>query len=460
MKYQLTEDFPEHIFRAYDIRSDSSILTEQRVYTLAVAFAHHLKNEGVSQCLVGYDGRLSSPSIVSVLMEGLQDMGIQVFNLGMIPTPLLYFAAATGSVTSGIMVTASHNPPQDNGFKMLVKNHSPTEAVIHALYDSIQEGTILKKQLHASTRSTMTHQDIIPAYEGYIEKNIHLSKSLRVVVDCSNGVSGLVAPHLLKALGCEVTVLNGEVDGGFPHHKPDTSVPSAYEQLQQTVVDTKAELGILFDGDADRVGMVSEDGTIIWPDRLLMLLIMDILKRYPGAPIVYDVKSTQDLKPLIESYGGIPILWRTGHSFMKRKVYETKAPVGGELSGHIFFNDGWFGFDDGIYAAIRLLEVISTYSESLKEKLETLPQRVSTPEILYPIQEEEKFSVIQELQKKTFPGSVEVCLIDGVRVSFPGGWALIRASNTSPNLTLRFEANTPHELKEIQTLMEGILKTC
>lgn len=448
--YQLTQDMPESMFRAYDIRGNADLLTDDVVYTIAHAFATQLKQRQITRCLVGRDGRMSSPRIFAALTTGLLAAGIDIVDLGVIPTPLLYFAAATGEVTSGIMITASHNPPQDNGLKMIFETHSPSAEIIKEVYHIARRGDFVS----AKQQGHITQRAVIPEYIDYIKKTVQLEKTLRVVIDCSNGVSGLVAPELFNTLGCDLIALNTTVDGRFPSHKPDTSLPEAYEQLQAAVLAEKADVGIMFDGDADRVGVVCNDGQILWADRLLMLMAIALLEHYPGSTIVYDVKSTQHLKAVIEQHGGVPLMWRTGHSFMKEKVHETQAPVGGELSGHVFFNDRWFGFDDGIYTAVRLLEVISQKSDSVQALFAQFPETVATPEILYPVVEDKKFLVIERLQQAIFPGSLDVNKIDGVRVSFPHGWALVRASNTSPNLTLRFEADTQTALEDIQQQMQ------
>jgi phosphomannomutase/phosphoglucomutase len=447
--YQLTQEIPESVFRAYDIRGNANLLTDDVTYSIAHAFAAQLKQRQITCCLVGRDGRISSPRIFAALTAGLLASGIDIVDLGVIPTPLLYFAAATGEVTSGIMITASHNPPQDNGLKMIFETRSPSAEIIKDVYHIARQGHFASAQQPGH----ITQRAVIPEYIDYIKNTVQLEKTLRVVIDCSNGVSGLVAPELFNALGCDLMALNTTVDGQFPSHKPDTSLPEAYEQLQAAVLAEKADVGIMFDGDADRVGVVCNNGQILWPDRLLMLMAIALLEQYPGSTIVYDVKSTQHLKSVIEQHGGVPLMWRTGHSFMKEKVHETHAPVGGELSGHVFFNDRWFGFDDGIYTAVRLLEVISQKAESVKTLFAQFPETVATPEILYPVADNKKFLVIERLQQTTFPGSLDVNKIDGVRVSFPHGWALVRASNTSPNLTLRFEADTQTALDEIQQQM-------
>ncbi len=450
--YQLTTDIPEAIFRAYDIRSDSALLTDDVVYTIAHAYANQLKQRQQNKCILGRDGRLSSPRIFAAFSRGLLDSGVDVVDLGIITTPLLYFAGATGDVTSGVMISASHNPKAHNGFKMIFDNVSPTAKTIKDLYHLTQAGEFEKGQ------GVLSQREIIPGYIEHITSSVSFERSLKIIIDCSNGVSGVIAPELFSAMNGQYIFINETVDGNFPSHKPDTSVPEEYQQLQAAVTQHQADIGIMFDGDADRVGVVCNDGNIIWPDRLLMLLAQDILQKYPGGTIVYDVKSTQNLKKVIEDSGGKPIMWRTGHSIMKRKIHDEQAPVGAELSGHVFFNDRWFGFDDGVYTAVRLLEVIAKQSKSVSEIFAALPDSISTPEILYPVSEDEKFDIITRLQQASFPDSLDVNQIDGVRVTFEKGWALVRASNTSPNLTLRFEAQTKEALEAIQHVVLRTLK--
>jgi phosphomannomutase len=444
-------------FKAYDIRG---IVGK----TISPAFAEHLGRAfgteavkaGERAVAVGRDGRLSGPRLVAALIKGLTSTGLDVVDLGAVTTPMLYYVAATRGkrgCRSGIMVTGSHNPKDYNGFKMVLAGK--------AIYgDDIQN---LRQRITAEDYTVATGRsakmDIGAEYLARIVGDCKLMRSMKIVVDSGNGIPGASAPGILRALGCEVTELYSEVDGNFPNHHPDPSKPENLAELIRTVQTTDAELGLAFDGDGDRLGVVTKEGNIIYPDRQIMLFAADILKRQPGATIIYDVKCSQRLAPAIVKAGGKPLMWKTGHSLVKAKLRSTKAPLAGEMSGHIFFAERWYGFDDATYTAGRLLEILSR-SKNPSKVLNALPSSHSTPELNVPCAEGEPREVVQKLLATTrFPGALEVVTIDGLRVDFKDGFGLIRASNTTPVLVLRFEGHTAAALKRIQTaFMEALLK--
>jgi phosphomannomutase len=444
-------------FKAYDIRG---IVGK----TISPAFAEHLGRAfgteavkaGERAVAVGRDGRLSGPRLVAALIKGLASTGLDVVDLGAVTTPMLYYVAATRGkrgCRSGIMVTGSHNPKDYNGFKMVLAGK--------AIYgDEIQN---LRQRITAEDYTVATGRsakmDIGAEYLARIVGDCKLTRPMKIVVDSGNGIPGASAPGILRALGCEVTELYSEVDGNFPNHHPDPSKPENLAELIRTVQTTDAELGLAFDGDGDRLGVVTKEGHIIYPDRQIMLFAADILKRQPGATIIYDVKCSQRLAPAIVKAGGKPLMWKTGHSLVKAKLRSTKAPLAGEMSGHIFFAERWYGFDDATYTAARLLEILSR-SKNASKVLNALPSSHSTPELNVPCAEGEPREVVQKLLATArFPGALEVVTIDGLRVDFKDGFGLIRASNTTPVLVLRFEGHTAAALKRIQTaFMEALLK--
>jgi phosphomannomutase/phosphoglucomutase len=455
---------PASIFKAYDIRGIvGETLTAEIVIQIGLALGTLAQTRGEHCVCVGYDGRLSSPALATALSEGLMQSGVNVLNLGMVTTPMLYFAAHYLAQThSGVMITGSHNPPQYNGLKMVIAGETLNSDAIQALKHSI-----LQQQLYQPDQAgTQTFYDIYPAYQAAIVSDIQLARPIRVVLDCGNGVAGAYAPALFKALGCEVEPLFCEVDGHFPNHHPDPVEAKNLQDVIRALHTGQSEIGIAFDGDGDRLGVVTQSGQIIRSDRQLMLFVEDVLSQQPGSQVVFDVKSSRHLAPWIRKHGGKAVIWKTGHSLMKAKIKETGAAMGGELSGHLFFNDSkqgkprWFGFDDGLYSAARLLELVSR-SPDANALLETLPDSVNTPELQIAMQEGEPHALIAQLQQAAqFPGAVEVITIDGLRVEYIDGFGLIRASNTTPVLTLRFEADDEAALTRIeQTFKQLLLNT-
>ena len=443
------------IFKAYDIRGVVPVSVNADVArALGRAFGTHAKTQGVQRVAIGRDGRLSGPELAQALMAGLVDVGIQVLDVGMITTPMLYFAAHT-LCDSGIQVTGSHNPKDHNGFKMVLAGR--------AIYGDEIQGlrTIIENESWTlADGGSITAHDVTEAYIDKIRSTIQLSRPMKVVVDSGNGVAGATAPSIFRALGCQVTELYSEVDGNFPNHHPDPSKLENLEDVKRVLRDTDAELGLAFDGDGDRLGIVTKSGEIIFPDRQMMLFAQDVLHRVPGGTIVYDVKCSQRLAPAIEAAGGKPLMYKTGHSLVKARMKEVDSPLGGEMSGHIFFKERWFGFDDGTYAGARLLEIVSRY-DNPSELLEGLPTSFSTPEINVACAEGEPHRVAAELlplAEAEFAGHAKINGIDGVRVDWEDGFGLIRASNTTPVLVLRFEGHTPEALARIEAAMMALLR--
>ncbi|MCO1332856.1 phosphomannomutase/phosphoglucomutase [Microbulbifer sp. OS29] len=450
----LSTEFSQAVFRAYDIRGIAGReINEPFAYQLGRALGTLAQHAGEHLLLVGRDGRNSSEQLSQCLIEGILDSGCHSINLGLVPSPLLYYACAKGKNTSsGVIVTASHNPAEYNGFKIVLKGRAMAEEKLQGLYRLMQKGPFKKGE--GSNRE----QEITSKYIDEVFNNIALAGQPHLVVDAGNGATSTLAPRLFEQLGCAVTPIFCEVDGNFPNHAPDPSRPENLEALTDKVLETGADLGVALDGDGDRVTLISSSGRIAWADQLVMLLARDILARNPGENIVFDVKSSRSLSELIGQYGGRPVMWKTGHSPMKAKMLETNAILGGELSGHIFIKDRWFGFDDGIYAAARILEIMALREQSLDELLDTLPKMHSTPEILLPVEETEKFSLIEQLRSKGSFGNADINTIDGLRIEFPDGWGLIRASNTTSALTLRFEAENEQALERIRAEVMGQLK--
>ncbi|MDF0378776.1 phosphomannomutase/phosphoglucomutase [Methylophilus sp. YYY-1] len=452
---------PASIFKAYDIRGIvGDTLTEEIVQQIGLALGSLAQARGEQSVCVGYDGRLSSPALATSLSAGLMQTGVNVLNLGMITTPMLYFATHYLAQThSGVMITGSHNPPQYNGLKMVIAGETLSSEAIQALKHSI-----MQQQFYQPDQAgNQTSYDIYPAYQAAIVSDIQLARPMRVVIDCGNGVAGAYAPAIFQALGCEVEPLFCEVDGHFPNHHPDPVEAKNLQDVIHALQGGTAEIGIAFDGDGDRLGVVTRSGQIIRSDRQLMLFVEDILSQQPGSQVVFDVKSSRYLAPWIRKHGGKPVIWKTGHSLMKAKIKETGAAIGGELSGHLFFNDcvagtpRWFGFDDGLYSAARLLELVSR-SPDANAVLEALPDSLNTPELQIAMQEGEPHALIAQLQQAAqFPGAVEVITIDGLRVEYADGFGLIRASNTTPVLTLRFEADDNAALTRIQQTFKQLL---
>lgn len=446
-------DLDPAIFRAYDIRGIvGDNLTDDIVYHIGRAIGSEAQSRGQGSLAVGCDGRNSSDQLRTALIRGLMDTGRKVYDVGLVPTPALYYATHALDTHSGVMVTGSHNPPEYNGLKIVLGGETLADEAIQAL-----RRRIMSNELVEGTGS-VERVDILDHYVDRIASDIALARPLKVVADCGNGVAGIVAPRLIEALGCQVVPLYCDVDGNFPNHHPDPAVPENLEDLIAAVHRENADLGIAFDGDGDRLGVVTNAGNIIWPDQLLMLFARDIVGRNPGADVVYDVKCSKHLNSVISEYGGRPIMWKTGHSHIKAKVKETGALLGGEFSGHIFFAERWYGFDDALYSAARLLEILATEATSAQEIFESFPYTVSTPEIKVEVTEESKFELIEQLKNKADFGDGSITTIDGIRVDYSDGWGLVRASNTSPCLTLRFEADTQDALKRIQEVFRSQLR--
>jgi phosphomannomutase len=435
------------IFKAYDIRGVvGKTLNESVAEHLGRSFGTEALKAGEKAVVVGRDGRLSGPGLVEALKRGLASTGIDVVDIGAVTTPMVYYVAATRAehgCSSGIQVTGSHNPKDYNGFKMVLAGR--------AIYGDEIQGLRLRieREDYAQGSGRIGAMDILPEYTARIVGDCKLSRPMKIVVDSGNGIPGASGPGILKALGCEVIDLYSKVDGDFPNHHPDPSKPENLADLIKVVHATDAELGLAFDGDGDRLGVVTKDGQIIYPDRQLVLFARDILERVKGGTIIYDVKCTQRLAPAIREAGGVPLMWKTGHSLVKAKLRETGAPIAGEMSGHIFFAERWYGFDDAMYTAGRLLEILSRFSDP-SAVLNALPTSYNTPELNVPCAEGEPHEVIAKLRKTAkFPGA-EIITTDGLRADFPDGFGLVRASNTTPVLVMRFEGHTPEALARIE----------
>ncbi len=445
------------VFKAYDIRGIvGRTIDEDFAEQLGRAFGSEAVAAGERAVAVGRDGRLSGPSLSAALIRGLTSTGLDVVDLGPVTTPMLYYVAATRGdhgCRSGIQVTGSHNPKDYNGFKMVLAGRAIHGAEIQGLRRRIEA------EAYTVAQGRSAPLDIGAEYQARIVGDIRQARPLKIVVDCGNGIAGASAPALLRALGNEVIELYSEVDGNFPNHHPDPSKPENLAELIATVRSSGAELGLAFDGDGDRLGVVTRDGHVIYPDRQLMLFARDVLQRRPGATILYDVKCTQQLSAVIRKAGGVPLMWRTGHSLMKAKLAETGAPLAGEMSGHIFFVERWYGFDDGTYTAARLLEILSRHADP-SAVLNALPTSYSTPELNVPCAEGEHHRVVEQLRERArFDGATELITIDGVRAEYPDGFGLVRASNTTPVLVLRFEGQTPAALQRIQQQFMAALRT-
>nr|WP_286948884.1 phosphomannomutase/phosphoglucomutase [Pseudomonas sp. UBA6718] len=449
---QTPPKLPASIFRAYDIRGVvGDTLTPEAAYWIGRAIGSESLAQGEPNVAVGRDGRLSGPQLVQQLIQGLLDCGCQVTDIGMVPTPVLYFATNVLEGKSGVMLTGSHNPPDYNGFKIVIAGDTQANEQIQALKTRIDNNDL------ASGVGSVEQIDILDRYFKQIRDDIAMAKPIKVVVDCGNGVAGVIAPRLIEALGCSVIPLFCEVDGNFPNHHPDPGKPENLEDLIARVKAEGADLGLAFDGDGDRVGVVTNTGTIVYPDRLMMLFAKDVVSRNPGADIIYDVKCTRRLGALISGYGGRPVMWKTGHSLIKKKMKETGALLAGEMSGHVFFKERWFGFDDGIYSAARLLEILSQDRRDAEHVFSAFPLDISTPEINVTVTDESKFRLIDRLQRDGVWGEANLTTLDGVRVDYPKGWGLVRASNTTPVLVLRFEAETEDELARIKEVFRAQL---
>jgi phosphomannomutase/phosphoglucomutase len=436
------------IFRAYDIRGIvGDTLTPQIVSEIGQAIGSEAAAQGQQKVVVARDGRLSGTMLKQALIEGLQRAGRSVIDIGMVPTPLLYFATHELKTGSGVMLTGSHNPSHYNGLKMMIGGDTLAGEKIQALKSRIATGNLLN-----SPTNDLENLDIRQIYLQRILQDVKLARSFKIVIDCGNGVGGVIAPELLQQLGCEVIPLFCEVDGHFPNHHPDPSKPANLQTLIETVQAQQADFGLAFDGDADRLGVVDAQGKIVWADRQMMLYATDILQRHPGAEIIFDVKCTRHLAEVIEKQGGQATMWRTGHSPIKAKLKETGALLAGEMSGHIFFKERWYGFDDALYTAARLLEILAKDPRTPTEVFCSLPDAVTTPELnLNVARDGEHFELMQKiLATFHFDASARISTIDGLRVDFPRGWGLVRPSNTTPCLVIRFEAEDQAELERIQ----------
>jgi phosphomannomutase/phosphoglucomutase len=442
------------IFRAYDIRGVvGKNLTAEVMQAIGRSVGSEAGALGEKTLVVGRDGRTSSPALAAALIKGICDAGRDVIDVGMVPTPVLYYAVNTLDANSGVMVTGSHNGPEYNGLKIVLAGDTLSDAGIQKIYRRITAGEL------DSGKGTVKTAEVTADYKRRISEDIPvaLGKSLKIVIDCGNGVTGLVAPLLFRALGHNVVELYCEVDGNFPNHHPDPSQPDNLAPLIEKVRAEGADLGLAFDGDGDRVGVIDGNGKIIWPDRQLMVLAKDVLSRNPGAEIIFDVKCSRHLNDIIASSGGKPLMWKTGHSLIKRKMKEDNAPLAGEMSGHIFFKERWYGFDDAMYAAARLVEVILNAGMKPAELFAGIPEGVSTPELRIDLPEEQHQTVMQELEKAMNFPDAKVIKVDGLRIEFSDGWGLIRPSNTTPCLVLRFEAENAEALARIKGVFHGLI---
>lgn len=442
-----------YIFREYDIRGVvDKDLNDETVEFLGKGIGTYLLRNGAGKISLGGDVRLSTERFRSVITKGLLSTGIHVVDVGIVPTPVQYFSMHSLDVQGGIMITGSHNPPEFNGFKITLKNapvYGPDIQEIKALID---------KQDFETGTGKSEKKDVKDAYIAYIKKDIHIERPIKVVLDSGNGAASLVAHRLFREMGVDTIDLFDTPDGNFPNHHPDPTVVDNIQELIKTVKKEKAAMGIGYDGDGDRIGVVDENGEIIWGDRLMIIFGRDILQKNPGAPVIFEVKCSQALPEMIEKFGGKPIMWRTGHSNLKKKMKETKSPLAGEMSGHLFFADRYFGFDDAIYASARMVELVAKSGKKISELLDGVPHYYSTPEIRAEVANDKLKFEIAEKAKEYFSKNYEVIDVDGVRIQFGDGWGLVRASNTQPVLVLRFEARTKERLEELKNLVIGKLK--
>ncbi|HEX5393893.1 MAG TPA: phosphomannomutase/phosphoglucomutase [Rhodocyclaceae bacterium] len=448
----MTLPAPE-IFKAYDIRGIvGKTLTTGSVRTIGRAIGSEAVARGLKSIAIGRDGRLSGPSLAAALAEGILSTGVDVVDIGCVPTPVTYFAAFELGVDGCVSVTGSHNPPDYNGLKMVLGGQTLYGELIQDLRRRIERKDLLEG------KGKLTKADVKEAYLERIVSDVKLSRPMKIVIDCGNGVGGGFAPELFRRMGCEVIELFCEVDGNFPNHHPDPSKPENLKDVIKALKDTDAELGLAFDGDGDRLGVVTKDGEIIYPDRQLMLFAADVLTRNPGAQIIYDVKCSRWVAESVRHQGGEPIMWNTGHALVKAKLKETGAPLAGEMSGHVFFKERWYGFDDGLYAGARLLEIVSRWKDA-NWPLKNLPNALSTPELNIKMQEGEPHQLVAKLQKDgKFPTARELNTIDGVRAEYADGFGLARASNTTPVVVLRFEADNKAALARIQAEFKAALR--
>jgi phosphomannomutase / phosphoglucomutase len=443
---------PSELFKAYDIRGIvGKTLTPAAAELIGRAIGSQARAVAQTQVVIGRDGRLSGPDLSQALSRGLQSSGVDVIDIGRVATPMLYFATHELNTGSGVMVTGSHNPPDYNGLKMMIAGETLAGDAIEQLRQRIEGGVF------ASGNGAYSQMDIRESYLQRILGDVKLARSMRIVVDCGNGIPGAFAPELYRRMGCTVRELFCEVDGRFPNHHPDPSQPENLQDLIRVLASGEEELGLAFDGDGDRLGVVTKAGKIIYPDRQLMLFAADVLSRNPGAEIIFDVKCTRNLFSWIRNHAGVPTLWKTGHSLIKGKMKETGALLAGEMSGHVFFRERWYGFDDGLYAGARLLEILSRQPD-IGAAFARLPDSVNTPELQIRLKEGENYALMAQMQKSaTFQGAREIIRIDGLRVEYPDGFGLARSSNTTPVIVLRFEGDNPEALRRIQEDFRRVL---
>lgn len=450
------QTFPDHIFREYDIRGIAGgEVTPELAYRLGQCLVQLLPEGSDRGMIVGRDVRLSGPAIQQAVMDGLTDAGVNVIDIGMVPTPLAYFGVFHHDAAGCVMITASHNPGEYNGFKMMCGKESLHGDDIRRLQALM---TTDEMPAPPSRKGSLCQEDILLAYSRFVLDDIHLNRPLKVAIDAGNGPSGLVAAPLFRQLGCEVVELYCEPDGTFPNHHPDPTVAENMQDVAKAVREHGADLGIAFDGDGDRIGVVDEQGEIIWGDMLLLLLSRQVLKTNPGATIISEVKCSQHMYDDIAAHGGHAIMWRTGHSPIKAKMKETGALLAGEMSGHIFFADRFFGFDDAVYAGARIMEMVAAQDMPVSRLLADVPHAVTTPEIRVDCPDERKFALVEEAREHFAEAGYDIIDIDGMRLKFDDGWALLRASNTQPSLVLRFEAPDEKRLAEMRALVEGWLE--
>ncbi|MDH5547951.1 MAG: phosphomannomutase/phosphoglucomutase [Gammaproteobacteria bacterium] len=443
--YNTDTAIPDTIFKAYDIRGIvDETLTTDIVYMVGKALGTENLAGGGNTINVARDGRLSGPSLLQALIDGILSTGCNVINVGRVPTPVLYFSSFHLETGSGVMLTGSHNPPKYNGLKMVLNGTTLSGGTIQEL-----KQRILKKDF-ATGQGELKEIDVTEDYLNRITNDIKLKRPLNIVVDCGNGVAGELAPKLFKALGCDVTEMFCEIDGTFPNHHPDPSQPETLEDIIHAVTTEGYDVGFAFDGDGDRLGVISPSGEIIWPDRQMILYARDILERLPGAEIIYDIKCSRNLDQAISEAGGKPLMWMTGHSFVKAKLKETGAPLAGEMSGHIFFKERWYGFDDALYTGARLLEILSKATQSTGEIFDNLPNSINTPELRLDMNEGEHFDFMKKVQAVASFDNAKVTTIDGLRVDFEDGWGLARPSNTTPCIVIRFEGDNETAIERIK----------
>lgn len=452
VQYAMTGSVPAGVFRTYDIRGPvaDGAISEPLAYHIGLAFGTMAQEKGETSVWVGRDGRLTGEAIQGALIHGLRDAGVRVCNIGVVSTPMLYFSTAFYDKSStGVMVTASHNPAADNGFKLVLDGKTLSAEGIQTIYQHIVNGTAQEVAEKRGEHNTSVLEDYIAT----VVSKINLSRPLKVVIDCGSGVGAVAGPEIFRRLGCEVVEMYTEIDGRFPHHHPDPTVLKNLADIMAKVKEVGADLGLAFDGDADRIGVITDRSEVIWPDRQMMLFSKDVLSRHPGEDVIFDVKCSSHLPRLIEQCGGNPIMYKTGHSLIKSEMKRRNAPLAGEMSGHVFFNDDWFGFDDGVYVAARLCQIVASQSASVSEVFAALPNSVNTPELKLPMDEDRKASFMQRLLSEGEFDGADRITIDGLRLDFGWGWALVRPSNTSPYLIIRFEADDESKLGQLQAVM-------